>query len=172
VYADADVVDHRQPIALSCVNQIRALRLAELIAYPCVDESSGPDIFTVLRDFKPTKIDGLNCWLLDGGSTAILSPEREHVLAPEPCSMTLKGVGEAIATTKSQGVLTTMDHQGLWNTMQFLTVYNLSPNTFDDHSVCRLPHNRPWSALDTSDQQVSLELPLSTLHLSTRLTFT
>ena len=133
--SEQHALDHsrrRHVIALSCVNKIRALRLTELVryldAYPCLNSETSA-LYTVVKDFKLTKVDGICLWLGDTGSTAWVSSEPEHVLVPKSSCMMLKGVGSARCSRTSNGVLSTIDTEGLYNTMTWATVYNLDPGS-------------------------------------------
>ena len=110
---------------MSTASMLRGMRLADIVrAHVLMDDDGGVFLQQVLKDFKPKKVPGILYWLADTGSTCFVSDEPEHVLCAEECLMNITGVGATVCNLRSQLIITTMDTQGCYNTMQYGKCYN------------------------------------------------
>ena len=82
-------------------------------------------LMSVTTPLHSARIPGLVLWLCDSGSTCLLSPHREHVVLELPCTATISGVGSMQSSSLSPAVLTTMDSEGQYVTLQCERCYNL-----------------------------------------------
>ena len=70
-------------------------------------------------------------WLIDTGATAFLSPYDTHVCCAEKIHMPITGLGDTVATRRSPLILTTVDADGCYSTIQYPKCYNLLDGPLD-----------------------------------------